>query len=572
MFFVRLFWGSLWGTILIALIVGSKKVLHRHISPVFHGHIWLIFLLSLTVVFLPAPLLKHMETEEIQSIATESVFSFASEKVPEKMEIDDKKLKMSIEIPWKMLWGIGFSVSIFTYCMGRKKLRFLKRYAVPPTEETMFLFQDCCKKLSLKKEISLLQSKVIVSPFTFGLKNPTILLPEESLSKAEMEHILLHELTHIQHKDIWWNAVLCFLQGVYWFHPLFWWAFSAIREDRELYCDWAVLNGYEREKERLSYGETLLSFAGRKPIGYTVTGLLTNKKQLRHRIEAICDFQKETKRKKILRKGVLCFFLPLALLPLPALSVFAAEKEERYFPKKPLSITEIDLEKDFLGYQGTAVIYDNNADRYFVYEPDTAMKRFSPCSTYKIYSAIHALEEGIITPTENSRQWDGVKREFSEWNENQDLRSAMNHSVNWYFGELDKQAGKKTLRKFYKRIGYGNGLSENVSHFSGNGEGLQISPLEQVILFEKLYENTFQFAPSHVAAVLDAVCLSHEDGVSLYGKTGTGRKGDHFSSGWFVGCMDIGTNIYFFATYIEDEKNADGKMAADITKQILHCT
>lgn len=568
MFFVRLFWGSLWGTVLLIFLAGSKKLLRRHVSPAFHGHIWLIFLLSLTVVFLPAPLLKHMEIEEMQDMATSPIFSAASAEIPKKEAIDHIKRKTPIETPWKVLWGLGFSVSLFTYTMGGKKLRFFKRYAVLPPEETMVIFADCCKKLSLKEKVSLLESQEVSSPFTFGLKNPTILLPKESLSREEMEHILLHELTHVRHRDIWWNTVLCFLQGIYWFHPLFWWAFSAIRQDRELYCDWAVLSGYKEKKDWLSYGETLLSFAGRKPIGYAVTGLLTNKKQLRRRIEAIGDFQRETKGKKILQRGILCFFLPLAFLPLPVLSVFAAEGEERYFPKKPIAMTEIDLKEDFLDYTGSAVIYDKNADRYFVYAPDIAMKRLPPCSTYKIYSAMNALEEGIITPMENTCLWDGVKREFPAWNQNQDLRSAMTYSVNWYFGELDRQVGEKKRRQFYKRIGYGEGLSDAVD-FLGNGGGLRISPLEQVMLFRGLYENTFRFAPSHVAAVLDAICLSYGDGVTLYGKTGTGRKGNHFSCGWFVGCMDTGTNTYFFATYIEDEKNANGKVAADITKQIL---
>ena len=37
--------------------------------------------------------------------------------------------------------------------------------------------------------------------------------------------------------------------------------------------------------------------------------------------------------------------------------------------------------------------------------------------------------------------WDGVRRPREEWNRDQDLRSAMKHSVVWYYQELARRVG-----------------------------------------------------------------------------------------------------------------------------------
>ena len=64
---------------------------------------------------------------------------------------------------------------------------------------------------------------------------------------------------------------------------------------------------------------------------------------------------------------------------------------------------------------------------------EQAEKRISPDSTYKIYDALFALEEGIITPDNSFVAWDGQENPFAAWNTDQTLSSAMASSVNWYF-------------------------------------------------------------------------------------------------------------------------------------------
>lgn len=81
-----------------------------------------------------------------------------------------------------------------------------------------------------------------------------------------------------------------------------------MRQDREAYCDWTVLNGYDTDDERLAYGDTLLRFASKKnnTLVYTANGLFSNKKQIKYRIERIADYKAESKLKKLLVKVLLC--------------------------------------------------------------------------------------------------------------------------------------------------------------------------------------------------------------------------------------------------------------------------
>lgn len=124
--------------------------------------------------------------------------------------------------------------------------------------------------------------------------------------------------------------------------------------------------------------------------------------------------------------------------------------------------------------------------------------RTSPDSTYKIYDALFALEEGVITPADSSMAWDGTAYPFAAWNKDQDLDTAMRASVNWYFEKIDRQLGSPVIRDYLHRIGYGN---ETIPAYITTGSSpywlqssLKISPVEQVQLLAALYDNRPGFA------------------------------------------------------------------------------
>src|SRR6185437_15062465 len=98
-----------------------------------------------------------------------------------------------------------------------------------------------------------------VGPALVGAWRPCIVLPadfEQRYDTAEQRLILAHEDMHARRGDGWWCLLARTVAALFWFHPLAWWALSALRHDQELACDAAVLR--EHGAQRRSYANAML--------------------------------------------------------------------------------------------------------------------------------------------------------------------------------------------------------------------------------------------------------------------------------------------------------------------------
>lgn len=584
MFIMRFLIGNVFSVILIGIILLLKRLLGNKVSLKFHYHIWFTLLLSLVIVFLPTSLFQPMtfestaqNTAEQATVTTDNTISapdMANDWRYDFTEMTDTSDNTKLNVLLTVVWFMGVvGVSGF-YFIGNRKLKTIKRFSEPPPKELITIFNECLGSTNLKCKVRLLQSEIIKSPISFGYKVAYIVLPKnisQETPQAEIEHILLHELTHIKHKDILVNLCLCAEQVIYWFNPIIWWAFSKMRCDREAYCDWSVLNTYNTDDERLNYGDTLLVFASKKTntLIYTANSLFDNKKNMKYRIEQIVNFQKENKKSAIIRCCFIFALVVAVMIQAPIFSAVASDFGISYNPKYSLKTTTQDYSDLYGNLGGCAVIYDMRSGVYNVYNESAITKRIAPNSTCKIYSALNALEQGIITPTQNTIEWDNISREIPVWNGNQSLDSALKNSVNWYFQRLDKSIGVDKLEAFYREIGYGNGYIGNDTAYYWNGGNLKISPLEQVELLVKLYNNDYGFDSANIETIKNAIFLSESGGNKLYGKTGTGRRNENDVNGWFIGYVDTADNTYFFAVNLQGENNANGNTATEITYSIF---
>ena len=209
-------------------------------------------------------------------------------------------------------------------------------------------------------------------------------------------------------------------------------------------------------------------------------------------------------------------------------------------------------------------------DSYLIYNEAMSTKRVSPDSTFKIYSGLFGLEEGLISPDSSARSWDGTEYFFDSWNQDQTLATAMQNSVNWYFQELDAQMGYSTLSSYYSRISYGNcDLSGGIGSYWAESS-LKISPVEQTELLADLLQNRWGFRTENIQAVRDAMFVADTPAGKLYGKTGTGSDGNRNINGWFIGFLETKTNVFCFAANIQDGPDASGTMASEIAMNILN--
>jgi beta-lactamase regulating signal transducer with metallopeptidase domain len=199
------------------------------------------------------------------------------------------------------------------------------------------------QRLDLRTTPELYATDEAASPMLVGVLAPKIILPEQllgRLSRDELAMILAHELIHWRRRDTWVGWLQVFVQGVFWFHPLVWWANARIRHERECACDETVLR--EARCDRDGYGETILrtltAARGRSLAMGSMVGVFERGSRLQLRLEEIMSFD-PTKRRFGWLSRVALVAAALALLPMAAPSVQAGGDEE---PGKQLAASSDD--------------------------------------------------------------------------------------------------------------------------------------------------------------------------------------------------------------------------------------
>jgi hypothetical protein len=82
----------------------------------------------------------------------------------------------------------------------------------------------------------------------------------KEMSPEEIEHVIIHELSHLRRWDDWSNLVQQIVKALFFFHPAVWWMESRLALEREMACDDAVLR---RSQNARGYAECLTRIAER---------------------------------------------------------------------------------------------------------------------------------------------------------------------------------------------------------------------------------------------------------------------------------------------------------------------
>jgi beta-lactamase regulating signal transducer with metallopeptidase domain len=160
------------------------------------------------------------------------------------------------------------------------------------------------------------------SPMLLGTLEPKIVLPEsllENLDAEKLRMVLAHELVHWRRYDTWVGWLQVFVQGLFWFHPLVWFANARIRHERECATDETVLR--EAAESRDGYGETIIrvltSARGRSLVAANLVGVFERGSRLQTRLEEIMSFDPSKRRFGWLSRAALVAFA-LIVLPMAA--------------------------------------------------------------------------------------------------------------------------------------------------------------------------------------------------------------------------------------------------------------
>lgn len=588
-FGIRFFLCNIFICIIIGFLIIVKRAFKNCLTSRMQFNLWFLLLGILAVPFVPFRPASFTQIFALLGVWKNAVSSDKGTITDGVLnpnisgavnQMNDFALSVSRETPSIIglilcgVWLVGILAMILLVIKSVFRLNAMKKSALPLQNKTVrILYHNCLREMNMKKNIPVYSTAFLKSPIIVGFFSPRIYLPIHLISDfnaADMRYMLLHELQHYRHKDALASYLMNFFGVLYWCNPCVWYALKEMRNEREVACDTSVLKLLD-ESDYENYGNTLINFAEKvslTPFPFAA-GISGNMKQMQQRIANISSYKKPSVFRKL--KGFTAFVtIGVILFALaPMLSTYAAEQSLYQWSIPAEKVSTIDLSAYFSGYEGSFVLYDLNGDTWNIYDMEQATLRTAPDSTYKIYDALFGLEEGVIAPNDSFMAWNETDYPFEAWNADQDLYSAMQSSVNWYFQEIDKQIGSSAIQGYIQKIGYGNeNISADLSSYWMQGT-LKISPVEQVELLTALHNNNFDFAPENVKAVKNAICLFSSEGKNLYGKTGTGRVDGQDVNGWFVGYIEAAGNTYFFATNIQAAENATGNKASEISLSIL---
>ncbi|HMW00829.1 MAG TPA: M56 family metallopeptidase, partial [Acidobacteriota bacterium] len=143
------------------------------------------------------------------------------------------------------VWFGGMVFLLSRWLMKRASfLRVLHQAVVCSGERELKALEGAKARLGFEKDVRLVLSRHIPEPGVWGVLNPVVILPDtlsQHLSDQELEHVLMHELTHITRYDNLIANVNMVLCCVFWFFPVGWWISKAMLHEREQACDERVL-------------------------------------------------------------------------------------------------------------------------------------------------------------------------------------------------------------------------------------------------------------------------------------------------------------------------------------------
>ena len=128
------------------------------------------------------------------------------------------------------LWVFGFAGIALIRFRGWLRIRSALRASI---------------RIDIAENLEVRSSPGLLEPGVVGWLHPILLLPAgigESLTPAQLEAVLAHELCHVHRRDNLWASIHMLVEALFWFHPAVWWIGARLLEERERACDEEVLS------------------------------------------------------------------------------------------------------------------------------------------------------------------------------------------------------------------------------------------------------------------------------------------------------------------------------------------
>lgn len=284
---------SLWQSLAIMIVVitmfrfVSKRAANtRYIIATFG--LFTMFIASLGTFFFLW--LRSNTTSSTQQVYIDITRRFTSPEIFSQSYFDQLNVLIESNIHWLAIsWLVG--LFIFTLRLGGSwwYVSSLRTHATPLNNDWQNRLEALALQLNITFNPILAESSRITAPVVIGYLKPMVLLPVGMISglrTAQIEAILLHELSHIRRHDYLVNVMQSLIETLLFFNPFVWITSSIVRREREHCCDDAVL----RYSKPRTYATALAQLEEmRLNRAAFALSLAENKNQLLNRIKRIME-------------------------------------------------------------------------------------------------------------------------------------------------------------------------------------------------------------------------------------------------------------------------------------------
>ncbi|HED7882956.1 TPA: OXA-184 family class D beta-lactamase, partial [Campylobacter coli] len=213
---------------------------------------------------------------------------------------------------------------------------------------------------------------------------------------------------------------------------------------------------------------------------------------------------------------------------------------------------------------GTFVFYDGKT--WASNDFSRAMETFSPASTFKIFNALIALDNGVVKNIkEIFYHYKGEKVFLPSWKQDASLSSAIKRSQVPAFKELARKIGLKTMQESLNKLSYGNAKISKIDTFWLDNS-LQISAKNQADLLFKLSQNSLPFSKKSQEEVKKLLLFKENKIQKIYAKTGFN---DNINLAWIVGFVKTKNKILSFALNVDIKHIKNIKIREELLEKYL---
>lgn len=559
------------------LLLFFRYILKRYFNYMLNYKVWYLTLLAGLIPFIPIKFsffkFNNLNNQEptVESNSHNLNPNINTTKPVHEFTTDIYKFNWdSIDNICTVIWIVLVIILSFKFLNSLLYLKYLKKQSLYLNEKEKDKINKILFNHQYKRNIVIRKAESIHSPITFWYGKYIILIPSlyfKSINDKKLKYIILHEYAHAKNRDTLHLIIFHIFSIAMSYNPLIQIVKRKMIHDNEVEADRFVLNNINKNEFK-SYAEAIMdsvlktSFFNKNILSHSFNG---KKSLLKRRLINIKEGNLKKQSKLILI--FICIFTFFIMIIQSQFLMGQSLTDYNY--KKPLQSDYqiLDESKNFGSNSGSFVMYSMKKDKYYIYNEKESRKRYSPDSTYKIYLALFGLDRHIISDKNSRMSWNHNHYPFDSWNKDQDLNTAIQNSVNWYFERISNQLSKNYTSDQLKQLNYGN---KNLRSYKAYWleDSLKISNLEQVIVLKNMMEQNNHFSKNEKKQLSSSLLIRKNENYELYGKTGTGIVNGKYNNGWFVGYVITNHDKYYFSTHLSDEK-ASGENAKFINEKIL---